>query len=178
MRFSESLHQTFCSYAQTNMLNRISPPRKFCFLVSESMARRCGSNEYPKSMFLSRNKKNNVYPCKPQFYYIKVGFERSKLYRYVFVMATITTHNPPETPKEEELDEEKIRTKTNATYETKDEQTKQNCNKGTASEPSVGKLQPDGCLNHFYSRATSRLILVQLQIINICSVRIGIRFLI
>ena len=23
-------------------------------------------------MFLSRNKKNNVYPCKPQFYYIKV----------------------------------------------------------------------------------------------------------
>ena len=24
-------------------------------------------------MFLSRNKKNNVYPCKPQFYYIKVG---------------------------------------------------------------------------------------------------------
>ena len=33
-----------------------------------------GSNEYPKSMFLSRNKKNTVYPCKPQFYYIKVGF--------------------------------------------------------------------------------------------------------
>ena len=28
------------------------------------------SNEYPQSMFLSRNKKNNVYPCKPQFYYI------------------------------------------------------------------------------------------------------------
>ena len=27
-----------------------------------------GSNEYPQSMFLSRNKKNNVYPCKPQFY--------------------------------------------------------------------------------------------------------------
>ena len=24
-------------------------------------------------MFLSRNKKNNVYPCKPQFYYIKWG---------------------------------------------------------------------------------------------------------
>ena len=33
------------------------------------------SNEYPHSMFLSRNKKNNVYPCKPQFYYIKVGFK-------------------------------------------------------------------------------------------------------
>ena len=27
-----------------------------------------GSNEYPKSMFLGRNKKNNIYPCKPQFY--------------------------------------------------------------------------------------------------------------
>ena len=23
------------------------------------------SNEYPQSMFLSRNKKNKVYPCKP-----------------------------------------------------------------------------------------------------------------
>ena len=33
------------------------------------------SNEYPQSMFLSKNKKNNVYPCKPQFYYIKVGFK-------------------------------------------------------------------------------------------------------
>ena len=26
-------------------------------------------------MFLSRIKKNNVYPCEPQFYYIKVGFK-------------------------------------------------------------------------------------------------------
>ena len=37
--------------------------------------RRGGSNEYPQSMFLSRNNINNVYPCKPQFYYIKVGFK-------------------------------------------------------------------------------------------------------
>ena len=43
--------------------------------------RRGGSNEYPQSMFLSRNKKNNVYPCKPQFYYTKVG---SKLYLCMF----------------------------------------------------------------------------------------------
>ena len=28
---------------------------------------------------LSRNKKNNVYPCKPQFYYIKVGFKGVKI---------------------------------------------------------------------------------------------------
>ena len=41
--------------------------------------RRGGSNEYPQSMFLSRNKENNVYPCKPQFYYIKVGFKGVKI---------------------------------------------------------------------------------------------------
>ena len=40
---------------------------------------RGGSNEYPQSMFLSRNKKNNVYPFKPQFYYIKVGFKGVKI---------------------------------------------------------------------------------------------------
>ena len=40
---------------------------------------RGGFNEYPQSMFLSRNKKNNVYPCKPQFYYIKVGFKGVKI---------------------------------------------------------------------------------------------------
>ena len=37
--------------------------------------RRGGSYEYPQFMFLSRNKKNNVYPCKPQFYNINVGFK-------------------------------------------------------------------------------------------------------
>ena len=31
-------------------------------------AQNIDSNVYPQSMFLSRNKKNNVYPCKPQFY--------------------------------------------------------------------------------------------------------------
>ena len=40
-----------------------------------------------EDMFLSRNKKNNVYVCKPQFYYIKVGFKGSKWYRRVFVMS-------------------------------------------------------------------------------------------
>ena len=42
---------------------------------SLELPQRGSSNEYPRSMFLSRNKKNNVYPCKPQFYYIKVGFK-------------------------------------------------------------------------------------------------------
>ena len=41
---------------------------------SLELPRRGGSNEYPQYV-LSRNKKNNVYPCKPQFYYIKVGFK-------------------------------------------------------------------------------------------------------
>ena len=41
--------------------------------------RRGGSNEYPQYMFLSRNKTNDVYRCKPQFYYIKVGFKGVKI---------------------------------------------------------------------------------------------------
>ena len=41
--------------------------------------RRGGSNEYPQSMFMSRNKANNVYPFKPQFYYIKVGAKGIKI---------------------------------------------------------------------------------------------------
>ena len=43
-------------------------------------------------MFLSGNKKNSVYPCKPKFY-IKVGVQGggggSTLYRHVFVMSFI-----------------------------------------------------------------------------------------
>ena len=35
-------------------------------------------------MFLSRNKKNNVYPCKPQFYYIKVGFKGVNIIQVCF----------------------------------------------------------------------------------------------
>ena len=46
--------------------------------------RRGGSNEFPQSMFLSRNKKNNVYPCKAQFYYIKVGFKGVKIIQACF----------------------------------------------------------------------------------------------
>ena len=40
---------------------------------------RGGSNEYPQSMILSRNKKKQCLPCKPQFYYIKEGFEGVKI---------------------------------------------------------------------------------------------------
>ena len=40
--------------------------------------RRGGSNKYPQSMFLSINKKTNVYPCKPQLYCKKCGFKGVK----------------------------------------------------------------------------------------------------
>ena len=53
--------------AQNRLLYALEPPR------------RGGSNEYPQSMFLSRNKKNNVYRCKPQFYYTEVGFKGVKI---------------------------------------------------------------------------------------------------
>ena len=55
--------------------------------------RRGGSNEYSQSIFLNRNKKNHIYPYKPQFYYTEMGFKGSKVYRHVFVM----------TPKEWEM---------------------------------------------------------------------------
>ena len=47
--------------------------------LSLETPRRSGFNEYPLSMFLSRNKENNAYPCKPQFYCIKVGFKGVKI---------------------------------------------------------------------------------------------------
>ena len=45
--FHISAHNIDCGYS-------LEPPQ------------RSGSNEYPQFMFLNRNKKNNVYPCKPQ----------------------------------------------------------------------------------------------------------------
>ena len=35
-------------------------------------------------MFSSKNNKNNEYPCKPQFYYIKVGFKGVKIIEVCF----------------------------------------------------------------------------------------------
>ena len=40
--------------------------------------RRGGSNEYHNLCFSAEITKNSVYPCKPQFYYIKVGFKGVK----------------------------------------------------------------------------------------------------
>ena len=56
----------------------ISPQNIDCGYSLEP-PRRGGSNEYPSIYVLGRNKKNNVYPFKPQFYYINVGFKGVKL---------------------------------------------------------------------------------------------------
>ena len=59
---------------------------KHTLLLFVEPTRQGSSNEYPQSMFLSGNKKNNVYPYKPQFHYIKVGLRGSTLNRLAFVM--------------------------------------------------------------------------------------------
>ena len=57
---------------------KISPPKTECFqikiltffiflLKTLIVPREGGSNEYPQSV-LSRNKKSDIYPCKPHFY--------------------------------------------------------------------------------------------------------------
>ena len=67
-KFSDEIYDIFHISAQNiDCGYSLEPPR------------RGGSNEYPQPMFLRRNKKNNVYTCKPQFYYIKVGFTGVKI---------------------------------------------------------------------------------------------------
>ena len=67
-KFAEKNSYIFHIYAQNiNCGYPLKPPR------------RCGSNEYPQSMLLSRNKNDNIYTCKPQFYYINVGFQGVKI---------------------------------------------------------------------------------------------------
>ena len=46
--------------------------------------RRGGSNEYPQSMFLSKDKKNRYTPVYPSFFYIKVGFKGVYITRTCF----------------------------------------------------------------------------------------------
>ena len=63
----------------------------FLELVIRKIVRRGGSNEYPQSVFLSRNMKNNVYPCKPQFYYIKMGFKGGQNYIGMHLWCMLTS---------------------------------------------------------------------------------------
>ena len=88
-------HYSWCKHDYSNIL-KILPPKNENFQIKNSdifhisaQSMNCGyslepprrgsSNEYPQSLFLSRNKEHDVYPCKPQFYYINVGFKGIKI---------------------------------------------------------------------------------------------------
>ena len=62
----------FCSKHRLWVLDRTASP-----LVRTASARRF--YRVPTIYVLSRNMKNNAYPCKPQFYYIKLGFKGVKI---------------------------------------------------------------------------------------------------
>ena len=66
VNFNESLTNNFVSFEQLgpDFFFPISAQSIDCGYSLEPPPRG-SSNEYPQSMFLSRNKKNNVYPCKP-----------------------------------------------------------------------------------------------------------------
>ena len=88
-------HNVSITKTHSNMLKNLSPKQENfqkkksdifhiparninCGYSLERPQRDC-SNEYPQSMFFSKIRKNNVYLCKPQFYYIKVGFKGVKI---------------------------------------------------------------------------------------------------
>ena len=88
-----SNHTKTCAYS--NIL-KILPPKNEIFQIKNShifnisaqnidcwypleTSRGGGFNEYPQSMFMSRNKKINVNPCKTLVYYIKQGFKGVKI---------------------------------------------------------------------------------------------------
>ena len=54
--------------------------------------RRDGSNEYHKLCFWAIIRKHNVYPCEPQFYYIKVGFKGVKISWWFVYYASIVNN--------------------------------------------------------------------------------------
>ena len=71
-------------YEKTPIQLKISPPKTENFQIKKTLIffiflEWKAVLMYPQSLFLSRNNKNNVYPCKPQFYYIKVGFKGVKI---------------------------------------------------------------------------------------------------
>ena len=84
----QDYHLALRKHAYSNIL-KISPPKtenyqinktpinskhRLWVLVSEAVL----TNTH-NLCFLSGNKENNVYPCKPQFYYIKEEFKEVKI---------------------------------------------------------------------------------------------------
>ena len=74
-------HETICMKCQILFSRKNKKNLSKCCLLKSHWG---GSNEYPQSMFLRTNKKNNVYHCEPQFYYIKVGFKGIRIYIGMF----------------------------------------------------------------------------------------------
>ena len=62
-------HQNGCFQTKNLIIFHISAHNIDCGYSLE-LPRRGSPSKYPQYMFLNRNKKNNVYPYKPQFYYI------------------------------------------------------------------------------------------------------------
>ena len=56
--------------------------------------RRGGSNEYPQSMFWSKNKKNKYTPAYPTFAIQKWGLRGYTLHGHVFVMSSLNSFKP------------------------------------------------------------------------------------
>ena len=83
VRLTPGLFKIYWKFYHTKMKNfRLKFRCLSCFSqnidcgYSLEPPQRGGSNEYPQSMFLSRNKKKKyVYPCRSHFYYIKMGFK-------------------------------------------------------------------------------------------------------
>ena len=48
-----------------------------------------GPNEYPRPMFKKKKRRKKVYPCKPHFYYIKVGCKGFYLHGRVVMMIPV-----------------------------------------------------------------------------------------
>ena len=63
--------------------------------------RQGGSNEYPQSMFWSKNKKNTYTPAYPSFCYIKVGFEGVNYTRTCFPDEKLKVGNDKEMAQSE-----------------------------------------------------------------------------
>ena len=74
-KFQQKIFDIFLMFAQNVDCGYTSEP-----------PRRGGSYQYPQSMIWSKNKKNRytMYPCIPQFCYIKVGFKGVYISRTCF----------------------------------------------------------------------------------------------
>ena len=62
-------HKTCCGYPSEvpYSTKHVAGTHQKCLTAQNVVPHRGSSNEYLQFMFLSRNIKNNVYPCKPQF---------------------------------------------------------------------------------------------------------------